>query len=140
MKIPDLLDGLAERLRTIDGLTVTTDPGANVAVPMAIVSDGDITYNATMGRGSDDVDVVVSVYVSRSESSEGAFEVRDYKSGHGDNSIRTALETSIGATDTLATAGVMVRVDSAASGISTRGDASYIVVNVSLLATVSGTT
>jgi len=141
MLIPDLLDGLADRLRAnVTDLTVSVNPAAEVEVPMAIVADQDMTYNATMGRGSDDVAVNVTVYVSRSDNEQGMFEVREYKSGHGDKSIRYACETSTGATDPLTVAGVMVRVDSATSGVADHGGTSYIALNVSLLATVDGLT
>jgi len=138
MLIPDVLDGLKARLETITGLTVSTDPGATIVVPMAVVTDADVTFNATMGRGSDDIEVIATVFVSRADQAEGAFEVREYKSGHGDRSVRAALETSTGATDPLTVAGVMVRVDSASTEVAARGDTSFIVVNVSLLVTVDG--
>ena len=45
MLLPDALDILADRLRAIDGLTVTTDPAAEVVVPMAGVEDGELDFN-----------------------------------------------------------------------------------------------
>lgn len=141
MLIQDLLDGLADRARTIGGLVVTTDPAATVTAPMLVVADGEMTYNATMGRGSDDVNVIATLYVSKSDSKTGVARAREFKSGHGDRSLRTAFETSTGVSDPLTVAGVMVRVDTAVSGISERPDGSnYIVVNVLLLATVDGET
>lgn len=141
MLISDLLDGLAERLRTIDEFDdVTTDPLVTATPPMALVEDADVEYNATMGRGSDDVNVVVTVFVSKVDSAQGVLDARLYKSGHGSMSVRSALETSTGATDPLTVADVMIRVDSATTTTSERGDGSFIAVSVSLLATVDGTT
>lgn len=138
MKIPDLLDGLALRLEAIDGLTVTTDPGATVVPPMVLVDDGDVTYDATMGRGSDDIVVNLTLYVSKADSAQGALEAREYKSGHGDKSLRTAIETSATG-DGLGN--VMIRQFTASTGVVERGgpDAQFIAVQVSLIATVSGT-
>lgn len=139
MIIADVLAGLAARVERIGGVTVTTDPNATVVVPMAVVTDESIDYHATMGRGSDDVNVAVTLYVSRSDSPEGSFEVRAYLSGHGDRSIRAAIETSCGPHDPLNAA--MVR---AVSG--THDDAaevptgeSFITATVTALVTVSGT-
>ena len=95
MKIPEALDALAARLATIDGLTVTTDPGAKITPPMALVTDGIIEYDSTFGRGLDQLEVIVMVYVSVADSAEGAFEVREYKSGHGELSISQALRTPV---------------------------------------------
>ena len=95
MTIDEVLAAVKARLETIDGLTVTTDPGITVkAVPMAQVLDGQMEYHSTFGRGYDALSMSITVYVSRVDSAEGVLEARDYKSGHGTKSIRAALETA----------------------------------------------
>jgi hypothetical protein len=101
MLIDTFLDGVAARLDTIAGLTVTTNPLAMIVPPMALVYDGDITYDATFGKGFDSLSAVVVVYVSETASEEGVAQARLYKSGHGAKSIRLALETSIGVDDVI---------------------------------------
>jgi len=92
MTLTEALDLLALRLSTIDGLSVTTDPSAEVVVPMAVVSVGEVEYNYTM-KGGATVNYTVTVYVSRADEPSGLFEVRDYLSPYGDRSIRAALDT-----------------------------------------------
>lgn len=93
MLLDEALDILKARLETIDGLTVTTDPMVTVVVPMAVVRLGDLDYNETYVRGGIKAFFDVRVYVSQADSAEGLLEARDYLSGHGDKSVRAALDT-----------------------------------------------
>lgn len=93
MQLDDALDILAERLRAIEGLTVTTDPKVPVVPPMAVVTTGLIDYNETYVRGGAKTDFTVVVYVAQSDSETGLYEARGYLSGHGDTSIRAAADT-----------------------------------------------
>jgi hypothetical protein len=99
--LSDALDILADRLDTIAGLTVSTDPAVTIVVPMAVVSDVELDYNESMRRGAALLTFAVTVYVSQADSSEGLYEARRYLSGHGDLSIRDALETQPDAGDLL---------------------------------------
>jgi hypothetical protein len=101
MLIDAYLDGVAARLDTIAGLTVTTNPLATIVPPMALVFDGDIVYDQSFGRGTDALTVMVMVYVSQTASEESVRLARLYKSGHGAKSIKLALETSTGADDVI---------------------------------------
>jgi hypothetical protein len=101
MMIDDYLAGVAARLDTIAGLTVTTNPLATIVPPMALVTDGTIEYDQTFGRGSDRLTIMVMVYVSLTASEKSVAEARLYKSGHGAKSIKAALETSIGVGDVI---------------------------------------
>lgn len=132
MLIDEALDAIAHRLRAIDGLTVTTDPGATVSVPMALVTDGTVEYHSTFARGYDALNVNVTVYVSQADSAEGALEARRYKSGHGDRSIRSALETG---TDAGLEAVVAVTGD---VGVSDRDGGSYVTLQVAATAQILG--
>jgi hypothetical protein len=93
MELDEALDILADRLRTIPKLTVTTDPLAEVVVPMAVVTDTEMDYNQSMRRGDATLTFAVTVYVAQSDSPTGHQEARRYLSGHGDKSVREALDT-----------------------------------------------
>ena len=92
MLLDDALGILKTRLESIDGLTVTTDPKVPVVVPMAVITDGESDYNVSYGRGAALLAFDVIVYVSEADSGEGLYEARRYLSGHGDYSVRAALE------------------------------------------------
>jgi len=101
MLVGDYIDGIAARVNTISGLTVTTDPALAIAPPMAVVTESGISYDAAFGRGQDTIDITVMVYISRGDSLTALEESRLYMSGHGGKSIRTALETSTGGSDVI---------------------------------------
>ena len=102
MQLSDALDILKARLEAIDGLTVTTDPKVPVVVPMALIADGEMDYNHSFGRGAAMLSFEVTVYVSEADSGEGLYEARSYLSGHGDRSVREALDTPSTTDDLLA--------------------------------------
>lgn len=101
MLIGDYLDGVVARIDTIAGLTVTTDPALAIAPPMAVVAESGVSYDAAFGRGQDNIELDVTVYISRGDSLTALDESRLYMSGHGAKSIRAALETSTGGSDTI---------------------------------------
>lgn len=95
MLLDDALDILATRLREIDGLEVVTDPMVTVTVPMAVVVEDRMDYNESFRRGAAELAFTVTVFVSRADSTQGLEESRQYLSGHGDKSIRQAIETQV---------------------------------------------
>jgi hypothetical protein len=102
MQLSDALDILKARLEAIDGLTVTTDPKVPVVVPMAVITDGEMDFNESFRRGAAMLSFEVTVYVSEADSGEGLYEARSYLSGHGDRSVREALDTPSTTDDLLA--------------------------------------
>lgn len=128
MLIATALEAVADRLRTIDGLTVTTDPGTSAApvVPMAQVMDGEMEYHSTFMRGYDTLNFTITVFVSKADSAQGALEVRDYKSGHGAKSILAALEAAPTPNDDLEA----VVAQTGNVGIVDRDGTSYITLQV----------
>lgn len=88
-----LKNGLKTRLETISGLTVYTraNPG-QVNVPAAVIRRGDISYDSTMARGSDDFAFVVTVVVGLADEqiTEGAMD--PYLAGSGANSVKAAID------------------------------------------------
>ena len=99
MLIPAVLDAIEERLATVAGLNLTDNPDVAPVAPMALVDDGEMRYHATFGRGLDELDVSVTVYVPKGSSSSGFYEARLFKSGYGDKSILKAFETALTAGD-----------------------------------------
>ena len=137
MLIPDVLDAVRTRLLTIDGLTVTTDPGVSpITVPMASIEDQQIEYHATFGRGYDALSVRVRVFISDADSPSGAFEVRSYKSGHGARSIRAALETSAGVSDTFPNGSIVAVTGD--TGVIEMGGARWLALDVIATAQIPG--
>jgi len=141
MLISELLDGLADRLRCIDGLTVSVDPSATVSVPMAVVTDGEVGYHETMTpRNLYRVDAVVTVYISRADNEQGALESRSYRSNHGDLSIPAALETSTGTLDPLNDVNTIVTNTSTAGVVTSVGGESYYGARFEITAHIPGAT
>ena len=99
MSLTDALEALKVRLESIDGLTVTTDPAAEVVVPMAIVDIVEMDYNEAFERGGSLLAFQVIVYVSGADNPEGLYEARSYLSAYGDRSVRVAIETAPDAGD-----------------------------------------
>lgn len=136
MLLSELQDGLIARLSTISGLTVAKFEMSTVPVPMAVVRPARISYNATMGRGSDDVEFSIAVLVSRADTESGLDELNEFAAGHGDRSIRTVLEASLGASDPLNDC--MIRVDEAEVGSRDAGDASFLTATFAVSTTIDG--
>ena len=101
MLLDAALEILKARLESVDGLTVTTDPGAEVVVPMAVIEDGELEFNESFTRGAALLTFAVTVYVSSADNPSGLYEARSYLSGHGDYSVRAALEAQPAAGDAL---------------------------------------
>ena len=138
MLLSELRGGVVARLKSISGLTVALRPMSTPAVPQAYVPPGDVTFNATMGRGSDDVELSVQVIMGRADD-EAALDVLDsYASGHGTDSVRTALEVSLGGSDVLNAC--MVRVDGVeVGGISLADGQEYLVATFRVVTSIPGT-
>lgn len=136
MLVDAVLDAVKTRLETIDGLTVTTNPNSPVVPPMAVVTDGDMEYHATFGRGFDALDLTIDVHLSSVDSTSGLLEARDYKSGHGAKSIRAALETAVA--DEFPN-GTLVAVTGRVTTAEADGDGMYIRLTVDATAQIPGT-
>lgn len=136
MQLSELQDGMIDRLRSIPKLTVVKVELPTIVVPMALVRPASISYNATMGRGSDDVVFSVVVYASKADAATGFDELHEYAAGHGPRSVRTALEASLGANDPLNDC--MIRVDSADLDSTTIGGGGYLTATFAVLTTIDG--
>lgn len=94
MNVKDIMEALATRLRDIDGLRVHGHPVEKIDPPTAVVSyPQTYTYDATYGRGNDDMMIPIVVAVGRPAD---ALRVRDqltiYMDGSGPASVKATLE------------------------------------------------
>lgn len=124
MTLDEALTAIARRLDAIPDLTVTTDPGAVVNPPMALVNDGTVEYHATMNDNYAELTVVVTVYVSKADSAEGALEIRQYKSPSGAKSISQAIETAVSGDELEAGRNRTLRAISGETSVIGRGESS----------------
>ena len=137
----ELLDGLSSRIREVGQVTATTVPSATVVVPMAVVTDGDITYHDTMvPRGLYGVDVVVTLYVSLADNEQGKIEARNYRANSGTNSVAGAVETSLGTDDPLDGINTIVCRSSSVGIVTSPSGEAYTAVRFEITAHIPGET
>lgn len=122
MKPSQLREGFATALRQIHGLTVSTTQTPNLQPPHAIVALPSGTYDSTMGRGSDTLNLQVVVYIARADDPLAFDLLDDYVAGSGSRSIKEMLEepTYTGLTE------AMVRVRSYEIGAASSTDGSEL--------------
>lgn len=93
-------NGLKARLETIDGLRVYEYHAPKAEPPTAIIMPGDpgrsntyaVKFDATMGRGSDDLVFTVLVVVSNVVERAAQDKLDAYLDGEGAPSIKAAIE------------------------------------------------
>ena len=93
MILTDVMDALGSGLATIDGLRTrpyteqrVTPPAVMVALPQRI------DYDATMGRGSDEMIIPVVVFVGRTDAQSAHHALGLYVNGSGAQSVKAAIE------------------------------------------------
>lgn len=86
----EIVGAIADQLRTLDGMTVYTEPPGVVTTPSIILSLGGIDYDTTMSRGSDDVTINTELFVTAGP--QGAENLYSYLDGQGPNSIKALFE------------------------------------------------
>lgn len=140
MLLSTVRDGFTTRLKTIPGMEVQSY-GDTPTVPSAAFEPPDIEYHGTMARGSDDLEYTIWVYVANADNGEAVRIVETYMSGHGDRSVRRALETSA-AGDGLDAASPSVQMVSANTHMNHTPPAGgeYAAIEYRIRITVSGTT
>lgn len=87
-------DGLKTRLQTISGLNCYDVLPEIIEVPAAIVRPGDpfVIFDATMGRGSDDLVFTVTICVARVDEVAAQDALDAYLAGSGASSVKAAIE------------------------------------------------
>lgn len=95
MNLTAVCTELAVQLDTIAGLRVHLGPPGAVVPPAAVFlnpAPGDITYDATYGRGMDRMILPVVVLIARSTERGATEQVRPYLDGSGAQSVKAVLE------------------------------------------------
>jgi len=93
MNIATVMDELGTALSTVDGLRVFPYSADKVTPPAAIVGWPDpITYDATMARGADQLDMLLFVLVGRLDARTSRDRLAVYLDGAGASSIKAAVE------------------------------------------------
>jgi hypothetical protein len=85
-------DGLKTRLATVPGLRAHDVVPDVMNPPAAIVQLEDISFDATMGRGSDRLTFTVTLFVSNAWNRTAQDNLDAYLAGEGASSIKAAIE------------------------------------------------
>lgn len=94
MQVKAVMQELAEKAAVISGLTRYPFPTDKPAVPGLIVGYPEtVTFDATYGRGEDNLLIPVVVVVGKVSARLSAQRLADYCSGSGPLSVKQALET-----------------------------------------------
>jgi hypothetical protein len=94
MDLADVMDQVAARLDTIEGLRVHAHPPGRVVPPAAVVSYPDtLEFDATYGRGMDRMTLPVVLVVGRAVDRAARDELAAYCNGAGQRSIKGVLES-----------------------------------------------
>jgi hypothetical protein len=119
--------GLAQRLRTIEGLEAYTFITSRPNVPAAMVSRRHTAYDATMARGSDDFEYLITMAVSWADPEVAQESMSRYLDTAGDLSVKAAVE----AEDTLGGVVDFARVVEAREELIREfGDTPYLTVEI----------
>lgn len=95
MNLGDVMDEVAARLSTIDGLRVFAYPMRDPKPPAAIVAyPEDYTFDATYARGMDRLTLPVVVVVGAPEERSSRDRLSRYCDGSGPASVKAALQAS----------------------------------------------
>lgn len=94
MNVTAVMEALAGRLATIDGLRAYGFPVQSVSPPAAIVTwPSAYTFDATYGRGHDDLELFVVVVVGQPRDAKATRDrLSGYLEGSGASSIKAVLE------------------------------------------------
>lgn len=93
--ITQIAEGLADALRTIDGLRVYDTQPDSFAVPCAIVNIDTIDYHGAFQMGLVESTFKVLVMVSRQDTRNAVHALDAYLSPQGNLSIRRAIESDV---------------------------------------------
>ena len=93
MILVDCMDALGDALDTIPGLRVTAYSEQRISPPHAMVNlPRTYKYDATMGRGADDIEIPVTVFVGRYDAQSSRNALGHYVDGSGGSSVKEAIE------------------------------------------------
>jgi hypothetical protein len=108
MRLIDVMDELGVALKAIPDLRVKPYTEKRVNPPQAVVAlPRRYSYDSTMGRGSDDIELSIVVFVGVSDAESSRNAIGDYVDGAGNRSVKKAIEAHIPAGDAYDVAHVM---------------------------------
>lgn len=92
--VTELRRGLRDRLQTIPGLHAYATAPGQINVPAAVVTPAQdlLEFDATMGRGSDEFRLLVTVYAARADDELGQDTLDAFLEGSGASSVKAAVE------------------------------------------------
>jgi hypothetical protein len=94
MILIDVMDQLGEALDVIDGLRVKPYTEQRINPPQAMVNlPRTYKYDLTKCRGSDDIEIPITVYVGRYDAESSRNALGQYVDGSGGLSVKEAIET-----------------------------------------------
>jgi hypothetical protein len=89
-ELEPVVDALADRLSTLPEMQTYVEPPGTVDAPAIAIALGDVTYDTSMDRDSDDVDFTLDLFVT--DGGEGLRNLYGYTSGSGESSVKACLE------------------------------------------------
>jgi hypothetical protein len=93
VKLIDVMDELGTALKAIPGLRVKPYTEKRVNPPQAVVAlPGRYSYDSTMGRGSDDIELSIVVFVGVADAESSRNAIGQYVDGAGNASVKKAVE------------------------------------------------
>lgn len=93
MNLAAVMEEIAVRLDTIAGLRVYAYPADQIQPPAAVVGYPEtITYDVTMGRGVDRMEIPLFVLVARQTDRTARDELGPYLDGSGAESVKAVLK------------------------------------------------
>lgn len=93
MILLDVMEQLADRLDTIDGLRVHPYPPDAVHPPAAVITPRPFSFDSTYGRGSDRIALSIMVLVGKVSDRASWVNISKYADGSGAASIKTVAES-----------------------------------------------
>lgn len=90
--IDAVIDGLNEALKSIDGLNVCEDWPESITPPAAAVQVEGGDYDTTMDDDSQDIQIAVHVWTSKTSNRSGLSKLWTFLRRTGDSSVKQALE------------------------------------------------
>lgn len=96
MHLVDVMNALGEALDVIEGLRVKPYTEKRVNPPQASVTlPRRLSYDSTMGRGSDDIEIPVVVFVGQVDAEAARNAIGQYVDGVGGGSVKDAIESHV---------------------------------------------
>lgn len=123
MNVTTVLSAIADQLDTISGLRVYDYPIGSMVVPAAVVGYPEtITFDVSMGRGQDQIEIPVAVLAGKVSDRTAMDVLGPFLDGSGSSSVKAVLEAKNGTWTGLA----RVRVRSATVDTAVVGSVEYL--------------